>query len=1025
MKNCVLLLVCFMLFGFRINEPKDDKNTNENIEFLLEDTIGSTKEVFNDTLKYRGRTSKSPVFYHHTQKDFAKGSLSDAGANLYVSQSGKIQFINLFDLNADGFPEAIFNNDHNHYEAPDVLVYHNSNRYGLRSLVNPNARDAPAYQNFVWTMESLSSITRMPTEGGGKSVTSDLNGDGYKDLVFANFIHGSTLAEIPAYIYWGGPDGLNPLRRSLLPADRGTAVAVGDITGDGLQDIVVANSGREHLGIETPDFSHHSLAKLGGPRENTSYLFQQTEAGFTLNTREIVPTQFAVDVKIADIDNDGNTEVIFLELGEPGALRILGRKNGKWTQPLIIPVLAPKPLPTGKRIYQEILVKDLNGDGYADIFAPSAGGKSEIFWNQKGTFSILNKTMLDSENAMSGDAADLNKDGYVDLVIANFYAKSKTGKLHFDTNSFIWWGGKEGFDTQRTTPLPTLGAVSVRLTDVNNTGFTDILFAQHRDQETLDIPSYIYLNSANGFSPESRLDLQGYGAVNIAADDLDGDGRKEVILVNSMSGKARHSGIEDGPGNENVSATGLPMYIYRGNPNKKYSVANLIRVPESSAETNMAFADMEDNGKASLIHLRGGGHRLVIRYDIYNYPVSSELTEIDLPFRANTVNVADYNKDGILDIFVTPITGPQTILFLGLGQRKYKMKIFDFPHFAYTSSIGDVNNDGVLDAVTGSHKEICVLLGNTHDGMFQFGKPIVLTTDVLTTRVSMADFNNDGWLDILCQNLQNTYTKVYDIQSFVLINSKGSFSIQNKRPFATFGANGGTIAQVTNDGQPLAIISNYHADASRLVGTFIMSADKDGFPSEHGKLRLPSMSSGANLVLDFNGDGYQDILIFNHTGNDVYNGSLNPTGGVHGVGSFLYWGSKNGFATQDRSWIPSFGPHSRIMADPGSPGRRNPFEVYTSDFINNRTASDTFKIIVKGRFNQKQYVETEILIGKNAGNIKISELQAKPLSRSSTELEYEVYIPKGEIFRYRLKLNGFHSGNGPIVSSVAMYTIQN
>lgn len=1018
MKSTIIILSCVTLVAFHVGQSF--KTSDLKINTIFTDTpaisiVTDTEARFSDTMKQKGHPGKSNILvHHHTYKDFQKGQLSDAGANLYISRNGNIQFINLFDLNADGFPEPVFNNDHNHHETPDILVYHNRNPDGLRSLTNPNARDAPAYQNFAWTLESLSSITRLPTEGGGKSVISDLNGDGYKDLVFTNFIHGSTLAEIPAYIYWGAKDGFNPLQRSLLPADRGTAVAVGDMNGDGMEDIIVSNSGREHLGIETPDFSHDYLGKQGGPREKSSYFFPQTEAGFNLKDREVIPTQFAVDVKLADLDNDGTKEVIFLELGSPGALRILHRKDGKWGEPSLVPVIAPKPLARGKRIYHEILVQDLNADGYADIFAPSTGNKSEIFWNDKGKFSAVNKTLLESENAMSAGAEDLNKDGFVDIVIANFYSVGNNGILQFETNSYIWWGGKQGFNKEKRTALPTMGAVSVRLADINRTGFVDILFAQHRNQETLDVPSYMYINSFGVFSPEARLDLQGFGAVNVAAEDIDGDERKEIFLINSMSGMARHSGIEDGAGNDSVAANGLPMYIYRGNPNRKYSVANLIRVPESSGETNIAFADMEDNGRASLVHLRGGGFRLVIRYDIYDYPATkNELTEIHLPFRANSVNVADFNRDGILDIFVTPITGPQAVLLFGLGNRKYKMDLFEFPHYAYSCSLGDINNDGILDAVTSSHKEICILPGSENGGKFSFKKPFVITTDALTTRVSMADFNNDGWLDILCQNLQNTYTKVYDIDSWVLISNKGSFSLENKRSFKTFGANGGTIAQLGADEQPQVVVSNYHADASRRVGTFVLPAGKDGFPIEAGKTRLASMSSGANIVMDFNGDGFQDILVFNHTGNDVYNGSLTPTGGIHGAGSYLYWGSTNGFRGQDRTWIPSFGPHSRIMADPGSTGRRNAYETYSSTYIINNTNKENFILTISGRFNAKQFVKPEIEIeGEN------SRFVPGLITSDSSSAVYKLQIQKGKKFRYHLQMNGSHSGNGPLVSSV-------
>ena len=70
------------------------------------------------------------LFDHRSYQQFAAGHFSDAGANLYVSQKGRIQFVHLFDLNFDGYPEVVLNNDHNHMEAPDALVHNNSSSEG-------------------------------------------------------------------------------------------------------------------------------------------------------------------------------------------------------------------------------------------------------------------------------------------------------------------------------------------------------------------------------------------------------------------------------------------------------------------------------------------------------------------------------------------------------------------------------------------------------------------------------------------------------------------------------------------------------------------------------------------------------------------------------------------------------------------------------------------------------------------------------------------------------------------------------
>jgi hypothetical protein len=461
------------------------------------------------------------------------------------------------------------------------------------------------------------------------------------------------------------------------------------------------------------------------------------------------------------------------------------------------------------------------------------------------------------------------------------------------------------------------------------------------------------------------------------------------------------------------------MYIYKGNPVGKYGSENLIRVPEASQETNIAFADMEDDGKADLVYMRGNGYRVAIRYNIYNYPQEKETTEVEVPFRGNSVNVADFNGDGILDMVVTPVAGDKAALLTGLGNRKYKVEVMDFPYMAYSCVVGDVNNDGLLDAVSCGYSQISILYGEKKADGFHFQKPVVIKSPDFIPRVCLADFNNDGWLDIVSHNFQNFDSKVYDIESCVLINNKGKFSFDNKRSFHTFGANGGSVANLYGDGKLEFVNSNYHADESRRVATFILGVDKDGFPTDEGKVRLPSYSAGSTLVLDFNGDGYQDIMVYNHTGATFYDGSLNPTGGNHGVGGTLYWGNKDHtFSVDNTSHVPSFGPHSRIAADAGSIGRRSSYEVYTSDYLTNSTQSSKLRLIIEGVFNQKQFATAEILMG-DAGKASTAVLPVL-ISKNATQEVYEVNIDKGKSFRYQLKLDGSNTGAGPVVLAVQM-----
>jgi hypothetical protein len=51
---------------------------------------------------------------------FRKGEFLDGGSNLYVSASGRVQMINRWDLNGDGFLDIVMPSGHAHTEKEDT-----------------------------------------------------------------------------------------------------------------------------------------------------------------------------------------------------------------------------------------------------------------------------------------------------------------------------------------------------------------------------------------------------------------------------------------------------------------------------------------------------------------------------------------------------------------------------------------------------------------------------------------------------------------------------------------------------------------------------------------------------------------------------------------------------------------------------------------------------------------------------------------------------------------------------------------
>ena len=78
-------------------------------------------------------------------------------------------------------------------------------------------------------------------------------------------------------------------------------------------------------------------------------------------------------------------------------------------------------------------------------------------------------TSLPGLGAYGTTAADLNDDGFVDLVICG------TGKPD-ERGTYLYWGSPGGFSTQRRETLPVETSYTSSAADVNRDGYLDLVF---------------------------------------------------------------------------------------------------------------------------------------------------------------------------------------------------------------------------------------------------------------------------------------------------------------------------------------------------------------------------------------------------------------------------------------------------------------------------------------------------------------------------------------------------------------------
>ena len=261
-----------------------------------------------------------------TFSDFVKGTLSESGAKAYISKKGNVQLLDRLDLNGDGLLDIVICNGHN----------------GKTSVLNSYV---------YWGSKAGFSKTNrleVSTLGAVGSASADLDDDGYPELIIAN--GGATgKVAVNSYIYWGQPNGAYTSKlRTELPTVRGGAISVADLDADGYLDVVFSNY------WDGTNFKINSYIYWGQPK-----------GAFSTKLRTGLPTQGAEESAIADLDKDGDLDIVFVN--------------------------------------------------YAD----KAGGilvNSYIYWGKKGTYSSGNRTGLPTMAGQSVAIADLNSDGDLDIV---------------------------------------------------------------------------------------------------------------------------------------------------------------------------------------------------------------------------------------------------------------------------------------------------------------------------------------------------------------------------------------------------------------------------------------------------------------------------------------------------------------------------------------------------------------------------------------------------------------------------------
>lgn len=546
-------------------------------------------------------------------------------------------------------------------------------------------------------------------------VCEDLTGNGYPDLVVANYREGFEY-EIDSYLYRGtaaGFDTTDPLR---LPTRFALQVVVGDLTGDGRKEIVFTGGNRICI--------YWNRAGVFDPQDHTILDIQGNSTMFC---------QGAVRVEITDIDGDGRNELV---IAAQEGIEIRTQDDLHKAEIL---------LPMSFCSY--VAAVDLTGDGRPDIIASryqdgrNYETESAVFWNGPAGFAADRVTRLPTAGAMGCTAADLDGDGRPEIIFNNTMGGPSQSNPEFPM--YIYLGNEAcEYSPDRRLELPTGGGTNTyALADLDLDGYPDLVFIAPDGLR-------IFHGGPDGIRPDnySVLPSRGQTFYYVLAADFNRDGWLDLLAIAYT--------YDDKP--ETMARSSVLFY---GGPDG-FSADRSVPIP-TYCSGNAQIADVNDNGWLDIIYYNPRG-----RLEIYlgGPDGFSEQRMQKIPLKATgtvcAINRADLNGDGYLDLIVV-VMGHYTregsgFFILHGGPDGYTPDRVDFQPTDASSimvSAADLNNDGHLDLLVPAYstqftRELPGLIfRGTADG-FDFDNPFVIPCDSSCAFVAI-DISGNGYLDLL------------------------------------------------------------------------------------------------------------------------------------------------------------------------------------------------------------------------------------------------------------------------------------
>lgn len=614
------------------------------------------------------------------------------------------------DINNDGYLDIVTPE----YNLDSVSVIINNGDGTFKQVVNYLTGSSPSSvtvlevngdgnPDLVVTNSGSNSISLLINNGNGtfaskvdyqtgpvpfKVTSADFDGDGNQDLIVTD----SGVDSVS--VLRGLGDGTFASRVNYQTGSGPYGVVSADVDGDGDLDIITANSNDASISVlknisalsitsHTP--IQHQLNVSSS--SNISVTFSESVDQATLTSSNIKVSGNSSGIHNGSFSYDAETFTATFNpdndffAGEVVTVTVTTEVKSSVNAALFSPStweFTTATTATGNRTFAEktdyateaspagLFAADLNKDGNMDLVVASNGSDSVSVFigNGDGTFQGKVNYALDIQ-AISVTASDVNGDGNLDLICT----------LVGGISTSVFLGNGDGTFSGKVDY--TIGAgLDLVVTDLDGDGDND--FSTTLTSEKVVSVSK---NDGNGVFSDPYFLLTGNTSpIGLTSSDVNGDGYPDLISAE-------------------FSVDTISVFINKGDGTFESKVDYLT----GDTPYGITAKDFNGDGSADLAVVNAGSNSVSVFLNIGNGTFSSKV-DYQTGTAPGFINSGDIDGDGNQDLAVGNINTDSISVFMGHGDGTFSAKIdYQVGSSPYRVILSDVDGDGDLDVITANY----------------------------------------------------------------------------------------------------------------------------------------------------------------------------------------------------------------------------------------------------------------------------------------------------------------------------------